>query len=111
MVALRSAVFVGALACGLVLAGSEVQFGLAQSKDKLEPYINPKTKKDKAEEQLDKLKATVKRDTSKPDHPVVEVHVYSQNVSADDLKLLLAFKTIRRFDFHTATVNGPGLAA
>ncbi|MCI0704759.1 MAG: hypothetical protein L0241_27190, partial [Planctomycetia bacterium] len=105
-------VVVGAFACFFLLAGSEVQFGRGQPKDKtLEPYINPKTKKDKAEEQLEKLKAKVKRDTTQKDHPVVEVKVYSQDVSADDLKQLLAFKTIRRIDFMTNKVSGPGLSA
>ena len=99
---------VAAFAC-LVSLVSSVQ---AQQKDKpLEPYINPKTKKDKADEQLEKLKAQVKRDTAQKDHPVVEVKVYSRDVSADDLKLLLAFKTIKRIDFNTTKVNGPGLAA
>jgi hypothetical protein len=112
MCSLRCAVCVCAIACGLVLAGSEARFAFGQPKEKaLEPYINPATKKDKAEEQLAKLDARVKRDKSQPDNPVVEIRIFNQNVTDDDLKELTPFTKLRKLEFSGEKITGTGFAA
>ena len=116
-----------AFASAVALAGCEVRFNAGAGGDPTnvatpgeaagptepgdppgESHINPKTKKDVAEEQLEKLNGKVKRDAKQPGNPVVEVRLFSDKVTDDDLKELASFKKLRRLEFSAEGVTGTG---
>ncbi len=110
-----------AAACFGGLMGCEVRFRVGElddlvgakavSKKKLPSYIDPKTKKDKAELQLKRLDGKVKRDKSLPGSPVVDICLYSNDVTDDDLKQLASFKSLAKLEIRSDKVTGSGFAA
>jgi internalin A len=67
-------------------------------------------KEDPAERDLKRLNGKVKRDKNQPDNPVVEIRLFSEKVTDDDLKELTAFTKLRRLEFSAPEVTGTGLS-
>jgi hypothetical protein len=72
---------------------------------------NQNPKEDPAEVALKKLNGRVKRDESQPGKPVVEVRLFEQKITDDDLKELAQFPNLKRVEFSGEKVTGTGLAA
>jgi internalin A len=123
MTCIRLAMVVVALAGVVTLAGCEVKFSANNKNEpdgpnnqkggdpekKAPEYIDPKTKKDKADIQLERLKGHVTRDKSKPDHPIVAIKLFSEDVTDDDLKELAQFPTVKRLEV-SGKITGTGFA-
>jgi internalin A len=107
----RFALIIAASAFAAALAGCNVKFDV---KGGANPQDNSKAggaKEDPAERDLKRLDGKVKRDKSQPDNPVVEIRLFSDKVTDDDLKELAQFTKLRRLEFSGNDVTGTGLAA
>jgi hypothetical protein len=118
MFRIRLAVVIAAFALGFALTGCQVKLetkGGAAPQDGNNPNpLNPgppSPKEDPAERDLKKLNGKVKRDKTQPGEPVVEVRLFSDKVTDDDLKELAQFTKLRRLEFSSPDVTGTGLAA
>src|SRR4051794_17369508 len=113
MTYIRLAIVVVALAGAGALAGCHMKFDVTNtnaqdgSQKGAPDYIDPKTKKDKADIQLERLKGHVTRDKTKPDHPIVAIRLFSDEVTDDDLKDLAPFVTVKKLEI-AGKITGTG---